>query len=223
MSEFDLVIRNVALYAIPVLFAISLHEAAHGYVARYFGDPTASEQGRLTANPLSHIDPFGTVVLPLLTYYFLQMPFGYAKPVPVDYSRLRNPKKQMGFVAAAGPASNFAMALAWATWGILLNAMHVTEPFLIGMAQGGVIVNAVMCVFNLLPVPPLDGGRVVTALLPDPLARRYARIEQYTPYIFIGLILLMYSGILSSLLTNLVRGLIALIGLLVMPLTALLY
>jgi len=222
MSELDLVIRNVALYAIPVLFAISLHEAAHGYAARYFGDPTASEQGRLTANPMRHIDPFGTILLPLLTYYFLQMPFGYAKPVPVDYSRLRNPKKQMGFVAAAGPASNFVMALAWAIWAVLLSGMHVTEPFLIGMAQGGIIVNAVMCVFNLIPVPPLDGGRVVTALLPNGLARKYARLELYTPYIFIALILLMYTGVLSSLLTTLVRGLISLIALLVLPLNVLL-
>jgi len=222
MSELDLVIRNVALYAIPVLFAISLHEAAHGYAARYFGDPTASQMGRLTANPMRHIDPFGTIVLPLLTYYFLHMPFGYAKPVPVDYSRLRNPKKQMGFVAAAGPASNFVMALAWAIWAVLLNGMNVTEPFLTGMAQGGIIVNAVMCVFNLIPVPPLDGGRVVTALLPNDLARKYARLEQYTPYIFIALIILMYTGVLSSLLTTLVRGMISLIALLVLPLNLLL-
>ncbi|AVR98034.1 site-2 protease family protein [Pseudoduganella armeniaca] len=222
MSELDLVIRNVALYAIPVLFAISLHEAAHGYVARYFGDHTASEQGRLSANPMRHIDPFGTIVLPLLTYYFLHMPFGYAKPVPVDYSRLRNPKKQMGFVAAAGPAANFAMALGWAIWGILLAGMHVTEPFLVGMAQGGVIVNAVMCVFNLIPVPPLDGGRIVTAVLPLDLARSYARLELYTPYIFLGLIVLMYLGALSPVLTTLVAGMIQLIMALVTPLALLL-
>jgi Zn-dependent protease len=222
MSELDLVIRNVALYAIPVLFAISLHEAAHGYAARYFGDPTASQQGRLSANPMRHIDPFGTIVLPLLTYYFLKMPFGYAKPVPVDYSRLRNPKKQMGFVAAAGPAANFAMALGWAIWGILLAGMHVTEPFLVGMARGGIIVNAVMCVFNLIPVPPLDGGRIVTAVLPLDLARKYARLERYTPYIFLGLIVLMYLGALSPLLSTLVAGMIELIMTLVTPLALLL-
>ncbi len=218
MIEFDQLIRNVALYAIPVLFAISLHEAAHGYVARYFGDPTASQLGRLSPNPIRHIDPFGTIVLPLLTYYFLSMPFGYAKPVPVDYGRLRNPKKQMGFVAAAGPAANFVMALAWANWGILLNTFGVTETFFTGMAQGGIIVNAVMCVFNLIPVPPLDGGRIVTALLPMGLARKYASIERFTPYIFIGLIVLMYTGVLSSLLTTLVRAMIGIIHLLVLPL-----
>jgi Zn-dependent protease len=223
MIELDQLIRNVALYAIPVLFAISLHEAAHGYVARYFGDPTASDLGRLSPNPMRHIDPFGTIVLPLLTYYFLKMPFGYAKPVPVDYGRLRNPKKQMGFVAAAGPAANFVMALAWATWGIVLNASGVTEPFFTEMASGGLIVNAVMAVFNLIPVPPLDGGRILTALLPYELARRYARIERFTPYIFVGLIVLMYTGILSSALLAGVRLFIGLIGVLLHPLQSLLY
>jgi Zn-dependent protease len=222
MSEFSQAIQTVAVYAIPVLFAISLHEAAHGYVARYFGDTTAAQQGRLTPNPMKHIDPFGTIVLPLLLYLTIHMPFGYAKPVPVDYSRLRNPKKQMGFVAAAGPAANFAMALGWAVMLVLLRGTGISEPFLVGMAVAGINVNAVMCVFNLLPIPPLDGGRIVTALLPMELARPYASIERYTPFIFIGLIVLMYTGILSSLLGTMVNLFVSLIGWLVLPLNLLL-
>ncbi|UGQ45127.1 site-2 protease family protein [Massilia endophytica] len=222
MSDISQAIQTIAVYAIPVLFAISLHEAAHGYVARYFGDPTASQQGRLTANPMKHIDPFGTVVLPLILYLTIHMPFGYAKPVPVDYSRLRNPKKQMGFVAAAGPAANFAMALGWAVMLVLLRGMGISEPFLVGMAVAGINVNAVMCVFNLIPIPPLDGGRIMTAILPMELARPYASIERYTPYIFIGLIVLMYTGVLSSLLSGMVSLFVSLIGLLVLPLNLLL-
>jgi membrane-associated protease RseP (regulator of RpoE activity) len=153
MSEFSQAIQVIAVYAIPVLFAISLHEAAHGYVARYFGDPTAHEMGRLSVNPTRHIDPFGTIILPLMLYLTIQMPFGYAKPVPVDYSRLRNPKKQMGFVAAAGPMANFLMGLVWMVWLVLLQGMGIAEPFLLHMALAGINVNAIMCVFNLLPVP----------------------------------------------------------------------
>lgn len=222
MSEFSQAIQTIAVYAIPVLFAISLHEAAHGYVARYFGDPTAHEQGRLSVNPTRHIDPFGTVILPLILYLTIHMPFGYAKPVPVDYSRLRNPKKQMGFVAAAGPMANFAMGLGWMVWLVLMRAMGVDEPFLVKMAVAGVNVNAIMCVFNLLPVPPLDGGRIMTALLPNELARRYARIELYTPWIFIGLLVLMYFNILTPLLSAMVNVFIQLLGLLVLPLGMLL-
>lgn len=223
MNDFSHAIQTIALYAIPVLFAISFHEAAHGYVARYFGDPTASQQGRLSLNPIHHIDLFGTILLPLMLYLSpLGMPFGYAKPVPVDFGRLRNPKKQMGFVAAAGPAANFVMGLAWSAIYVVLYAMHVTEPFLLGMASAGITVNAVMCVFNLLPVPPLDGGRILTSLLPMDLARRFASVERYTPYIFIGLILLMYTGVLSSLLNGMVSLVLNLYVLLMMPLNLLL-
>jgi Zn-dependent protease len=222
MTDFNQAVQTVAVYAIPVLFAISLHEAAHGYTARYFGDTTAEQQGRLTANPIHHIDLFGTILLPLMLYLSIGMPFGYAKPVPVDYARLRNPKKQMGFVAAAGPAANFVMGLGWMVLYVLLFAAGVTEPFLIAMAKAGVMTNAVMCVFNLIPVPPLDGGRIVTALLPESLARPYARIELYGTYIFIGLIVLMYSGILGSLLGSMVNQLVGLFGTLVAPLTMLL-
>ncbi len=222
MSEFSQAIQTVAVYAIPVLFAISLHEAAHGYVARYFGDPTAHQMGRLSVNPTRHIDPFGTIVLPLILYLTIHMPFGYAKPVPVDYSRLRNPKKQMGFVAAAGPMANLAMGLGWMVWLVLMRGMGVAEPFLIKMAIAGINVNAIMCVFNLLPIPPLDGGRILTALLPNGLARRYARIEQYTPWIFIGLLVAMYFNLLTPLLSGMVGIFIKLLWLLVLPLQMLL-
>jgi Zn-dependent protease len=222
MSDFSQAIQTIAVYAIPVLFAISLHEAAHGYVARYFGDPTAHQMGRLSVNPTRHIDPFGTIILPLILYLTIHMPFGYAKPVPVDYSRLRNPKKQMGFVAAAGPMANFAMGLAWMVWLVLMRGMDISEPFLVKMAIAGVNVNAIMCVFNLLPVPPLDGGRILTALLPMELARRYARIESYTPWIFIGLLVAMYFNLLTPLLSAMVGIFIELLGLLVMPLQLLL-
>ncbi|TWI62165.1 Zn-dependent protease [Pseudoduganella lurida] len=222
MTDLSQSIQTVAVYAIPVLFAISLHEAAHGYVARYFGDPTAYQQGRLSMNPTKHIDPFGTIVLPLVLYLAIQMPFGYAKPVPVDYGRLRNPKKQMGFVAAAGPLANLAMGIGWMVALVLMASMNVSEPFLLKMAEAGVKVNAVMCVFNLLPVPPLDGGRIVTSLLPMSLARGYARIERHTTWIFLGLIVLMYTGLLSPILGRLVGGFLALVNLLVLPLAALL-
>ena len=219
MSEFSQAIQTIAVYAIPVLFAISLHEAAHGYVARYFGDPTAAQLGRLSMNPTRHIDPFGTVLLPLMLYLSpLGVPFGYARPVPVDYDRLRNPKKQMGFVAAAGPMANFIMGFGWMAWLEVMQGMGISEPFLVKMALAGINVNAIMCVFNLLPVPPLDGGRIMTALLPNELARRYGRIEQYTPWIFIGLLALMYFNVLTPLLSAMVGVFLQLLQLLVFPL-----
>ncbi len=190
----DQIIQAIAVYAIPVLFAISLHEAAHGYVARYFGDNTAEQMGRLTPNPIKHIDLFGTIILPIVLLFTAHMAFGYAKPVPVDFGRLRNPKKQMGFVAAAGPAANFVMGIAWVLLHVLLVAAGVTEPFLLGMCQAGLWVNAIMCGFNLLPIPPLDGGRIVTAMLPRDLAIKFASIERLGPFIFIGIILLLNTG-----------------------------
>jgi Zn-dependent protease len=194
MSDYSQAIQTITVFAIPVLFAISLHEAAHGYVARYFGDNTAEQMGRLTPNPVKHIDPIGTIFLPLMLYLAGWPPFGYAKPVPVDFSRLRNPKKQMGFVAAAGPAANFVMGLGWVLLYVVLRAAGVTEPFLIEMCRAGLSTNAVMCAFNLLPIPPLDGGRILTALLPLHLARRFASIERLGPVIFILLIVLLNTG-----------------------------
>ncbi|KAB8041838.1 site-2 protease family protein [Janthinobacterium aquaticum] len=224
MSDFNTIVQTVAVYLIPVLFAISLHEAAHGYAARYFGDPTASEAGRLSLNPIRHIDPFGTVILPLLLYFTIQVPFGYAKPVPVDFGRLRNPKKQMAWVAFAGPGSNFAMGLAWMIVYVLLMVLPPSEigMFIRKMAGAGVSVNAAMFVFNMIPVPPLDGGRIVTGILPMHLARPYANIERYGMYVFGALVLLMYLGVLNRPLIVAIEFVIGLFVKLVTPLTYLL-
>ncbi|MBB5367371.1 MULTISPECIES: site-2 protease family protein [unclassified Janthinobacterium] len=208
MSNFNEIVQTIAVYLIPVLFAISLHEAAHGYAARYFGDPTASNEGRLSINPIRHIDPFGTIILPLLLYFTIQVPFGYARPVPVDFNRLRNPKKQMAWVAAAGPAANLAMALGWMVVLIVLASKvqaSQLQAFLLQVCQAGVLVNTAMCVFNLIPVPPLDGGRIVTGLLPLELSKQYARLDRYTPFIFGGLILLSYTGVLGKFLPGIMQ------------------
>ena len=216
------ILVTISIYAIPVLFAISLHEAAHGYVARYFGDPTAAEQGRISLNPIRHIDPFGTILLPLILYFATVPPLGYAKPVPVDFGRLRNPKKQMVFVALAGPMANFAMGLMWALLSILLAASGRPSAFLMAMTQVGMVVNAAMFVFNLIPIPPLDGGRVVTGLLPMALARRFASIERYSVFVFIGLIVLMQLRILDGYLGGGIALVRELFGLILSPLTLLL-
>lgn len=183
-------IQTVALYALPVIFSITLHEAAHAYAARYFGDPTAWTLGRVTLNPMKHIDPMGTIVLPLVLYFatsgaFL---FGYAKPVPVNFGRLRNPKRDMVWVALAGPGVNFLQALVWGVALYVLQGAGVTEPFLIKMCQGGVLVNVVMCVFNLFPIPPLDGGRILVGLLPLRQAVVVSRIEPWGFYIVMALV-----------------------------------
>lgn len=191
-------IQTVLIYALPVLFAITIHEAAHGYVARYFGDDTAWMLGRITLNPLKHIDPVGTILMPLMLYFatsgaFL---FGYAKPVPVNFNRLRNPKRDMIWVALAGPASNFFQAIFWAVLLVVLVAGDVQEPFFLRMAQGGVLVNLVMWAFNLFPLPPLDGGRVLAGLLPRGGAQNLlARIEPFGFFIVMALVL---AGIVST-------------------------
>jgi len=190
----------VLAFAVPVLFAIALHEAAHGYIARYFGDPTAAEEGRLSLNPFRHIDPFGTVLLPLALWYTTGVPFGYAKPVPVDFNRLRNPKKHMALVALAGPMSNFFMGLAWTVFLYYLMLSGNKGELINTMAKVGIGVNAAMFVFNLIPIPPLDGGRIVTGMLPMPLARQFAGIERYSLYVFIALILLMQFHVLDGVL-----------------------
>jgi len=202
--DIDSIIQTITVYAIPVLFAISLHEAAHGYVARYFGDSTAADLGRLSVNPMRHIDPFGTVLLPLVLSLLTLPALGYAKPVPVDYNRLRNPKKQMAIVAAAGPGANFVMGLGWMVlWVVLTFVFHTDQDdFFILMAKAGIGVNSAMFVFNLIPLPPLDGGRIVTGMLPMPLARKYAQIERYGVYVFIGLILMMQFGLLTGFLIS---------------------
>jgi Zn-dependent protease len=183
-------IRNLAVYALPVLFAITLHEAAHAYAAKYFGDTTAYAAGRMSLNPMSHIDPFGTVIIPVLLYLTTGFVFGYARPVPIDFSRLRKPKRDMAWVALAGPAANFIMALLWTILGMLLDAFQVTEPFWHKMADAGLLTNLLFFAFNLIPIPPLDGGRVAVSLLPNRLAYKYARLEPYGFFIVLALIFL---------------------------------
>jgi Zn-dependent protease len=184
-------IQTVAIYALPVLFAITIHEAAHGYAARYFGDNTAYVMGRITLNPLKHIDPIGTIAMPLLLYFatsgaFL---FGYAKPVPVNFGKLRNPKRDMIWVALAGPASNFAQAIAWAFSLVAMVALDIDERFFIQMAQAGALVNLVMWAFNLFPLPPLDGGRILVGLLPFRQAQMVDKIEPWGFFIVMGLVI----------------------------------
>ncbi|MBC3811093.1 site-2 protease family protein [Undibacterium aquatile] len=185
-------IQTVLIYALPVIFAITLHEAAHGYAAKYFGDTTAFSQGRLSLNPLVHIDPIGTILIPVVLYFatggsFL---FGYAKPVPVNFSRLKNPKRDMAWVALAGPAANFAMAFAWMLFGAVLQAADIDEAYFNSMAKAGLLTNLVMMAFNLFPVPPLDGGRILVSLLPYKLAYKFAQIEPYGFFIVMGLVVL---------------------------------
>jgi len=186
-------IQTIAVYALPVLFAITLHEAAHAYAARYFGDNTAYMLGRMTLNPLKHIDPFGTIILPILTYVVTSGAFllGSAKPVPVEFSRLRNPKKQMAWVALAGPGANLAMALLWMILQVLLVALgQVGDDFLPQMAHAGITTNLLIFAFNLFPVPPLDGGRVLTSILPIRQAYQFAKLEPYGFFIVLGLLYL---------------------------------
>jgi Zn-dependent protease len=191
-------IQTVAIYALPVLFAITIHEAAHGYAARHFGDNTAYAMGRITLNPLKHIDPIGTIAMPLLLYFatsgtFL---FGYAKPVPVNFGALRNPKRDMIWVALAGPASNFAQALLWAAGLVMLAVLGTQEPFFLKMAQAGILVNLVMWAFNLFPLPPLDGGRILVGLLPWKQAQWVQRVEPWGFFVVMALVL---AGVVSTL------------------------
>ncbi|MCA3213772.1 MAG: site-2 protease family protein [Burkholderiales bacterium] len=193
-------IQTVTVYAIPVLLAITLHEAAHGYVARMLGDQTAHLAGRITLNPLKHIDPVGTIAVPLLILIAAKalgspgLLFGWAKPVPVSFQNLRRPKRDMIWVAAAGPGSNLLMAILWAMFLSAQQFLGAQEQFFQAVAVAGIQVNLVLMALNLLPVPPLDGGRIVTGLLPDALACRFARIE---PYGLIILIALLASGMLQ--------------------------
>jgi len=191
-------IQTVAIYALPVLFAITVHEAAHGYAARHFGDNTAWMMGRVTLNPIPHIDPIGTILMPLLLYFatsgtFL---FGYAKPVPVRFGNLRNPKRDMVWVALAGPAANLLQAFAWGIGLYFLKGADVVEPFFLKMCQGGILVNVVMFAFNLFPLPPLDGGRILMGLLPYRQAEVLSRVEPWGFFIVMALVV---SGVVNSL------------------------
>jgi Zn-dependent protease len=203
-------VQVIAIYALPVILAITLHEAAHGYVAMRFGDMTAYAAGRVTLNPIKHIDPIGTVALPLALLALGKlfggggMLFGWAKPVPVNFANLRHPKRDMLWVAAAGPLSNLAMALLWAIVAKLSLAMLSPGAFALPLAlmgAAGVLVNLIFMVLNLLPLPPLDGGRILTSLLPHRMAYRFSRVE---PYGFIILLVLLFTGALGFVLWPLV-------------------
>jgi len=207
--DLNQLVQTVAIYALPVLFAITLHEAAHGYVARHFGDMTAYAQGRISLNPARHIDLVGTIIVPVAILVLTKlaggagMLFGWAKPVPVNYSALRRPRQHMMWVAAAGPAANLAMALAWAAVlksADVLPVNYFTSPALL-MARAGIEVNVILMLLNLLPILPLDGGRIVASLLPRGLAWRYAKLE---PWGFPILLLLLFSSALGVILAPLI-------------------
>lgn len=216
-------ITTSAFNALPLLFAITVHEAAHGYAARHFGDDTAWKMGRLTLNPLAHIDPMGTILMPLFLHYVTSGTFsiGYAKPVPVRFGNLRHPKRDMVWVALAGPASNLVMALLWGALFYLLLGAGITEEFFLLMCKAGVKWNVLMFAFNLFPLPPLDGGRIVVGLLPIKYAMAFSRIE---PYGFFIVLALAFSGIVDSLWLQPVLGITnSLLDLLLSPLAALLH
>lgn len=213
-------IQTIAVYALPILFAITLHEAAHAYAARYFGDLTAYSQGRMSLNPVKHIDPIGTIAIPLVLA-LLNSPFlfGYAKPVPVDFSRLRHPKKDMLWVALAGPLANLVMALGWMVLFFVLDAAGLDEEYFFRMAKAGIVTNLVLFAFNMFPVPPLDGGRVMTSLLPNRYAFRFARLEPYGFFIVLALMML---NLLHFWMLPVIAGANALLNILVSPLKLLL-
>jgi Zn-dependent protease len=212
-------IQKIAVFALPVIFAITLHEAAHGYVARFFGDMTAALQGRITLNPLKHIDPVGTILVPLvilLTSKLLgggAILFGWAKPVPVDFGRLRRPKQDMLWVAAAGPGMNLAMAVFWALMIQLGHAMgngFAGAPLML-MGAAGVFINVILMALNLIPLPPLDGGRIAVSLLPVKQAIQFSRIEPYGLFILLALLFTGVLGIILWPLIGLFIGLVALV------------
>ena len=208
--DLEPLVRTIAIYALPVLFAITLHEAAHGYVARHFGDMTAYAQGRISLNPARHVDPVGTILVPIAILALSKFAggagllFGWAKPVPVNYSALRRPRQNMLWVAAAGPAANLAMAFGWAALyklGDLLPVNYFTEPMLL-MSQAGMQVNITLMLLNLLPILPLDGGRIVASLLPSRMAWGYAKLE---PWGFPILLVLMFTSTLGVILAPMVN------------------
>ena len=199
--DVNLLVQTIAIYALPVLFAITLHEAAHGYVARYFGDMTAHAQGRISLNPVRHVDIVGTLVVPLAILLLSggKFLFGWAKPVPVNYSALRKPRRHMAWVAAAGPGANLAMALAWAL--LLKISLFFPGTFFQEMARAGILVNLIFMFLNLLPILPLDGGRIVASLLPSRAAWQYSRLE---PWGIPLLLLLLVTNVLNFMLEPLI-------------------
>ncbi len=203
--EINQLIQTIAIYALPVLFAITLHEAAHGYVARHFGDMTAYAQRRISLNPLRHVDPVGTLLVPLVILLLSggRFLFGWAKPIPVNYSALRKPKQHMAWVAAAGPLANLAMALGWALLlkaSLVLPESSYSEP-MVRMAEAGVRVNLIFMFLNLLPILPLDGGRILASLLPNRLSWQYAKLEPFgLPVLLVLAVTNLLDAVLSPLL-----------------------
>jgi Zn-dependent protease len=205
----DSIIQGIAIYALPVIFAITLHEAAHGYVAKRFGDLTAEMAGRVSLNPIRHIDPVGTILVPLTMFMASKLMlgggflFGWAKPVPINFNQLRRPKRDMLWVAAAGPGANLLMAFFWAAiikFGIAIPESAYAKPIVL-MGIAGIEINVILMVLNLLPLPPLDGGRIAVSLLPNNLAWKYAQIE---PYGIVILLVLLISGALGVILWPLI-------------------
>ena len=207
MDELSLM-QRIAVWALPVIFAITVHEAAHGWMARRLGDPTAMMLGRLTLNPIKHIDPVGTVLVPLLLMLTSPFIFGWAKPVPVTWKNLKHPKRDMALVAAAGPFANLLMAVLWVVVlkvGVVLgDQFPLAATFLRYVGQAGVFINLILMVLNLIPIPPLDGGRVLSGLLPGPLSWQLNRLESVG---LIILVVLLVSGILGEIMGPVVLGL----------------
>ena len=210
------IIQKITVYAIPLIFAITLHEAAHAFAARYFGDSTAYMLGRMTLNPIKHIDPVWTILVPIVTLLVSPFVFGAAKPVPVNFGALRNPKRDMIWVAAAGPFANLIMMVMWAIVGKIAISIGASGPvyFLALVAEAGIFVNALLMVFNLFPLLPLDGGRILTGLLPNKMAYAFSRTEPYGMFILIALIV---TGVLGKFMWPLIdismKSIYAIIGL----------
>ena len=201
----DLILK-ILIYAIPIILAVSLHEAAHGWIAYLLGDPTAKQLGRLTANPIKHIDPVGTVLVPAIMVFLIGIPFGWAKPVPVEVRNFANPMKDMALVALAGPLSNLLMAIFWTL--VLVFSLRVMPQgtfasLLEVMAEVGVVINLILMTLNLLPVPPLDGGRIVTGILPFKMAVIFVKFEMIGMWI---VIFLLASGFLGKILMPMVQA-----------------
>ncbi len=205
-------IQKIFIFAIPIIFAITVHEVAHGWVASKLGDQTAKMMGRLTLNPVRHIDPVGTILLPLMMILLTPYAFGWAKPVPVDWRNLRNPKRDMALVAVAGPCANLLMLLMWALFLMLMNHIPVIPAYamllLNEMAVVGIIINIILIVLNLIPLPPLDGSRIVAAFLSPPLAMRYHKLERWGLLILVAL---MFTGILGKILGPVVGLLLSIV------------
>ncbi len=203
--DFNQIIQTISVFAIPAILAITLHEAAHAYAAKMLGDSTAYMLGRMTLNPVKHIDPVWTILVPIITIVLTPFMFGAAKPVPVNFNALRRPKQDMIWVAAAGPAANLAMMIMWAVLGKMLLLMSASGPlvFLLRVAEAGIFVNALLMVFNLFPLLPLDGGRIIAGLLPNRLSYQWSRIEPFGMFILLGLIV---TGLFQWWLGPLVNG-----------------